>query len=104
MPTPKTTWARAKIARYQRVRRKPMESLLMTVFSRLPIGTNHVSHSAHRMNQLEPAGRIHFVAQQAHECVERILLDVAVKTPDRFNERSPRHHLARAVHEPLQQI
>src|ERR1700758_911505 len=104
IPAPKMIWATAKMARYQRVSRTPMESLFISLprrkcfpVSTLSVLTNHVSHPAHGVNQLGPAGGINLAAQQVHERVESILLDFAVKSPDCFNQRPPRHDFAGAV-------
>src|SRR5450631_208638 len=104
MPAPNTSWARAKIARYQIVRRTPMESRLMPVFSSQTVGTNHVTDAAHGMNQFGAAGRIDLVTQQVHKGVEGIFLDVAVKSPNGFDERTSRHHFASTVHKAFEQI
>src|SRR5580698_5295554 len=100
MPPPKIICASAKIARYQSVRRRPMESLVIAVGLRPSnhacVGADHIADAAHGVNQLGTAGRIDLVAQKAHEGVERILFDVAVEPPDRLDERAPGNHLTGA--------
>ena len=65
---------------------------------------NHVADTAHGVNELGLALEVDLGAEQADERVESVFFDLAVESPDGFDERAARNNFSGAVHQALEEV
>src|ERR1700744_6715643 len=67
--------------------------------SRFP---ERIAHAAHGVDQLGLA-RVHLQSQQPDERLQRVLMNVAVESPDRFQDRLASYHPSRIPEQEFEQ-
>src|SRR5712692_5122843 len=81
-----------------------MESLLIISSSINRFGAEDIPDSAYGVNQLQASIIVHLITQQPNKSIEGISFDIAIETPDGFDQGPSPYDSPGAVHELFEQV